>query len=73
MCHEAYFGLGKILLCKNELEHAYELLELSLRAPKRDPVYLLWTCLTLYYLYKKCTNDTTKKQYAIKLQDYAIE
>jgi tetratricopeptide (TPR) repeat protein len=73
MCHEAYFGLGKILLSKNELEHALEMLELSLRAPKRDPVYLLWTALTLYYLFKRCQSQQTRKLYAKKIEEYTME
>ena len=73
MCHEAYFGLGKIFLCENELESALELLELSLKGPNHDPGYLIWTALTLYYLYKRCTNNALKKQYALKCQKYAIE
>jgi len=49
------------------------MLELSLRAPKRDSVYLLWAALTLYYLYKRCTDVQCKKQYALKVEQYTIE
>ena len=33
-CHEAYFGLGKILFCKNELAKALEMFELAIKTNK---------------------------------------
>lgn len=72
-CHEAYFGLGKILFSKNEISKAAELFELAIRTFERDPVYMLWAAMALFYQYKRCPKHSPRKrELAVKVEDYAV-
>ncbi len=49
-CHEAYFGLSKIYFHLNKLEIALDCIKRAVSLRKKDPVYLLWQGLILYYM-----------------------
>lgn len=71
-CHEAYFGLGKILFFKNEINKAIEMFELAIKYYEEDPVYCLWAAFTQFYLYKRCARHSVRKRdYALKTEHYA--
>ena len=73
-CHEAYFGLGKILFFgKNDLAKALEMFELAIKTSK-DKVYWLWAAFTWLYLYRQCPKHLpSKKQLAVKVEKYASD
>jgi hypothetical protein len=71
-CHEAYFGLGKILFFKNEIPKAVEMLQLAIELFGEDPVYCFWAAIAQFYLYKRCERHSVRKRdYAAKTEHYA--
>ena len=72
--HKAYFGLGKILFCKNELNKALEMFELAIKTHNSDPSYWLWAAFVWLYLYRQCPKHLpSKNKFASKVEKYSIE
>ena len=72
--HKAYFKLGKILFCKNELKRALEMFELAIKTYNMEPSYCLWASFTSLYLYNRWPKHLpSKNTFAAKVEKYAIE
>lgn len=77
-CHEAYFGLGKLLLHLGDTDKAVLMIERSIKAMKvngqiPDVIVLIWAAFGCYIQMRKMKPLHLKVTFAKKIQLYALE